>query len=174
MIKKKTNYSDEDKSLGYKAYVFYQSYKGNKATEESFKTFRFRKYFYELGRKYIDFNTEIPVEAYIKYLVDNNTPIKNWADINTFRNFLLIYTKEENRETAVSRSKEYLSKKGYSIQTISDNRLILYLENGNVSPWLVLTEYPEFFEEINKKQEYVFCRNILNYFFWKKKLVESN
>lgn len=172
MNKKKVTYSEEDKKLGYQAYVFYQTYKGSKYSEESFQKFRFRKYFYELGRKYIDFSTSIPVEDYMKYLIDNNTALKSWADINTFRNFILIYTKEEDKVNAIERSKIFLAQKGYSIQTISDNRLILYLESGSVSPWLVLKEYPEFFEDINKKKDFVYCRNILNYFFWKQKLQE--
>jgi len=108
----------------------------------------------------------------MKYIIDNNVPFKHWIDTNTFRNFLLIFTKQEEKEPAIIRSKEFLNKKGYDINTISENRLILYLECGNVSPWLVLTEYPDFFEEINKQKNNVFCRNILNYYFWKLKLNE--
>lgn len=170
MVKKKVIFNDEEKKLGYNAFQIYNTLKGRESTKEAFEKFRYRRYFLELAFKYNTFGTEINIKEYIKYIVDNNVPAKKWADINTFRNFLLIYTKQEPKEDAINRSIAFLNSKGCDINTISYNRLIVYLETGNVSPWLVLTDYPEFFEEINKEQGNVFCRNLLNYYFWKMKI----
>ena len=170
MNKKKKLFTEDDINEGYNLYSYYQSLKGIETTKEAFLKFRFRKYFIELCIKYKTYNTSIPINDYMKYIVDNNMAIKDWADINKFRNFILIYVKEEQKEPAISRSKQFLNEKGLTISTISYNRLVLYVESGSVSPWLIITEYPEFFEEINKEKGNVFCRNILNYYFWKSKV----
>ena len=45
----------------------------------------------------------------------------------------------------------------------------MYLESGNVSPWLVLKYYPEFFDYVIKETQNTYVKNILSLYFWKLK-----
>jgi len=167
--KRKVTYSEEDKELAYLSFSSYKLVQGQKTTKEVFDKFRYRKAFYELAKRYKDFNSSIPIEKYTEYIRENMVPVNRWTNLTTFRNFLMIYVKQEPCKIALERSIKYLSDNKTSIDKISDSRLIMYIEQGNVSPWLVLKEYPEFFEHINQNPGNLFCRNMLSYYFWKLK-----
>lgn len=171
MVKKAT-YSTEEIALGYKAFAHFRAKELRDTSEEAFQKFRYRKYFIELGKQYTNNGTTIPLEKLVDYVQSNNVPAKDWGNLTTFRNFLLIHIKEEDKDTALKRSTEFLASKGTNIAVISDSRLTLYLESGCVSPWLIIKEYPEFFEEIHKSQGNQFAKNLLSYYFWKLKTKE--
>lgn len=169
MTRLKKSYTDEETNQAYKCYEVFCTVNGNKTSLEKFKKFRYRRIFYELIVSYDNFGTVIPIEDYIKYLVEEAIPFNKWGNLNTFRDFVLIYTKEEDCEKGIERSQKFLAEKNCNIETISDTRLIMYLESGNVSPWLVLKYYPEFFDYVIKETQNTYVKNILSLYFWKLK-----
>lgn len=172
MVNKKISYTEQEINEAFNCYNTYCITNGTSSTIEKFLKYRYRKNFFNISKKYKEFGTSIPIEEYIKYITNNEVPFKKWEDIKTFKNFVLVYTKEEDSSSAIKRSISFLEKNNLSIDTISENRLIMYLETGSVSPWLILKEFPEFFEYVMKETNNNYCKNILSYYFWKNKSKE--
>lgn len=77
-----------------------------------------------------------PVNAYeyVKWLVQHNIKLTNWANSTFYHKWVIDYLKNENVIVACKRSEMFLAQENVDINQISENRLYLYLYYGKISP----------------------------------------
>lgn len=162
-------FTEEETKLGYEYFSDYYKIMGWKPTLEKFNKNRLRISFIKLARFYEN-GTLIPRIEYIKYIFENNVALRNWNSNETFNKFVDIYTKNEDKLEAISRTKICLKKYNTNnLDNISVPIIINNIELGNISPYYIFYCYknivPELIEQLPHK-------NLLNPAYWIQKLLQ--
>lgn len=92
---------------------------------------------------------------YAKYLIENKIKEKSWCFDNTYIDFLKNYIRKENPRDAIERSIKFLVENGdfgSLMNKTSIGKIITYLENGRISPWLFVATDHKIKNRMNKEQ----------------------
>lgn len=108
------------------------------------------------------------------WLIQNKVHMAKWTKPETFSQFIGLFILQETPRNAIIRSIDYiigLGKYGEFFKTHECGKIILSLENGKLSPWMLfVTHNPEdFLGRLNDHQVQYF-QKVVNMDIWPKKV----
>ncbi len=127
--------------------------------------------------KYVAIENQCPnAKQYLKYLMTNKIPYKQWLDEKLYESWLFDFIMTESYTTAIKRSEKnvdiWKTDNKKSIKDMSAGHLSLMVGNGKISPWYV---YSTELKDVIKKDSVIDMvdsniSNILNKDYWLLKL----
>lgn len=139
--------SNLDVVLGMKAFLRYYEIQHGTAQLKNYNDFvesKFYNAFVRFGKHIIDINAVEP-DRFIDFVITKQIKIDQWTHESTYIAYLEEYINHENPEMALERSVKTIVKwsdesdEGIEnfFNKVTGNRLVNYIKNGRISPWIL-------------------------------------